>query len=312
MNEINAPNGRNVKKTILQNGLAVLLVLVLLAVAVVASTLEQKTTGQPLQIGLNREPLAYCAFLALADTNSDYTVSFLDGHEETIAALKDGTLDGALLPARYVGELTKDEYAVIAVTAYMSLTAIENGGSVDSIYDLDGRPIVIPDSVRGTLEIQMLSALLSQAGISPDLTFEPEYAVWQRVQDGNFDIMILPAQQCAPVLAYSGRYRSCFKLASQWNTLLGTRPPAGSCIIVRNACIEEKRDAIRDFLAAIKNSIRFLTTHRQKSATAIVANGLDDDIEYIRGTISHCMFVYLDGDYMAESIRQLSILTQMQ
>ncbi|NLG37098.1 MAG: hypothetical protein GX549_03715 [Clostridiales bacterium] len=250
--------------------------------------------------------------MALADTNSDYTVSFLDGYEEIITALKDGAIDGALLPARYVGELTEDEYTVIAVTAYMSLTAIENGGSITSIYDLDDKPIVIPDSVQSAPEMQMLSVLLSHAGISPDLTFEPEDTVWQRVQDGNFEIMILPAEQCAPVLAYSVKYRSCFKLASQWNALIGAQPPAGGCIIVRSACIEEKRDAIYDFLAALENSIRFLTTHRNKSATAIVLNGLGDDIDYIRGTISHCMFVYLDGEYMDESIRQLSMLTQIQ
>ncbi|NLG37228.1 MAG: hypothetical protein GX549_04375, partial [Clostridiales bacterium] len=115
MNEIN-PNGKKTINSIRQNGSLILLIIVLFVAAAVASILERGTAGQPIHIGLKREPLSYCAYLALADTNSDYTVSFLDGYEEIITALKDGAIDGALLPARYVGELTEDEYAVIAVT----------------------------------------------------------------------------------------------------------------------------------------------------------------------------------------------------
>lgn len=312
MNETNAPKGRRETKIIKQGGLLIFLIIIMITIVIAAITFEKEPTGQPANVGLARKPLAYCAFLALENKGLDYAVSQVDEYDEIIAALKDGKLDAALLPTQYLKEFNEDEYAVIAVTSYMNLIAVENGGTVSSIYDLKDHCIVIPSSVEGMPEMQMLNVLLLQANIPANLVFENDEVVWQRVQDEDFDIVILPVEQCAPVLLYNIKYRTCFNLANQWNMLFESQPPAGSCIIMRNACIEQKRDAISGFLTTIKASIGFINAHHKKAAVHIADNGLGDDSSYIWKTIPHCMFVYLEDGNMTEPLSQLSMLTTTQ
>jgi hypothetical protein len=312
MNETSTPSEKRKAMALRKSGLLIFLVVALIAIGAAVMIFNMGPAGQPINVGLARGPLAYCAFAAMGDEDTHYVVSVMDGYDQVIAALKDGTLDGALLPAQYLEEFNQDEYAVIAITSYMNLVAVENGGTVASIFDLKDHRIDIPSSIQNQPEMQMLNLLLTEANLTPDLVFESDESLWQRVQNADFDMMILPVERCASVLLYSDRYRVCFDLAKQWNTLVGSQPPAGGCIIMRNTVRKEKQDAINVFLAAVKASIGLIDAHRKKASLLIAADGLGDDSLYIWKTIPHCMFAYLDGESMNDPLEQLSMLTATQ
>jgi ABC-type nitrate/sulfonate/bicarbonate transport system substrate-binding protein len=290
-----------------QLAIIAILITALLA-AIIFSSSYDTAAAPPLRVDFASGPSAYCAVTALTGSNPEYNIALNYGADEIAASFNDGSLDAALLPAACVEALDENEYTVLAVTSYLNLVAVENGGTVISLEGLSGHTLAIPESVRNTPELIMLNALLLKAGISADFDFEPVETIRQIAQKGEFDILMLPVEQSAEVLLSDSAYRSCFNLANQWSLIMQMQPPAGSCFVVRNACIAEKREAVTGLLAMIKESVAFINTHHQKAVTLLAANGFQDDPAYIAKTISHCMFVFLEGSEMEDSIIQLSSL----
>ena len=308
MDDFEKPVKRNKLTAARRNGLIILLLVVLIAALVVADVLKPAKASNPVSLGYVSEPQAYCVYDLKMSQNADYTVSAYDNYDGMISRLKSGDLDAALLPARYLSQAQDGSCTVVAVTSFLNLVAVENGGTVYSIADLCQRQIVAPESLRGTLEWQMLNTLLSNAQVSVDVQFISDEAVEQKAQDGDFDIMLLPVNRCADVLLQNDYYRSCFDLADQWSVLTGTQAPAGGCLVVRNEVFSKKNEALSDVLSGFKASIGFLQSRHKKAATLVAASGFNTDYDNLWRTIPHCMFEYLDGDAMAESLAQLQKL----
>ena len=217
--------------------------------------------------------------------------------------------DAALLPAQYLDSLEDGRYTAAAVVCFLNLVGVENGKTVYSAADLSGRRIVMPNTLMGTPEERMLDALLSSAGVPADINYADDEAVSRMAQDRDFDVMMLPADKYAEVFPQGGQLIHTFNLAHQWSVLLG-RPPAGFCLAVRNETMEQRPEDVSDMLSKIKAAVNFLNAKHKKAAVLASASGLGADIDYIRRTIPHCMFEYLDGDAGAEALEQLrSLLT---
>jgi hypothetical protein len=312
MNETSTPSEKRKAMALRKSGLLIFLVVSLIAIGAAVMIFNMGPAGQPINVGLAARPFGVLRFCAYGDEDTHY-VFVRDGRIQSVtAALKGGRMTARCCQRAVLEEFNQDEYAVIAITSYMNLVAVENGGTVASIFDLKDHRIDIPSSIQNQPEMRMLNLLLTEANLSPNLVFESAESLWQRVQNADFDMMILPVERCASVLLYSDRYRVCFDLAKQWNTLVGSQPPAGGCIIMRNTVRKEKQDAINVFLAAAKASIGLIDAHRKKASLLIAADGLGDDSLYIWKTIPHCMFAYLDGESMNDPLEQLSMLTATQ
>ena len=283
----------------------VLAVVFIAALAALGMLIPARPTDA-LRFGFVTEPRAYAAY-GLNITAPDAVISY-ESYDDLIKSLNGDALDAALLPAEYLKELAGGGYTAIAVVCYMNLVTVENGTTVYSIADLNGRRIVMPSTLMGTPEKRMLDALLSFAGVSADISYADDGTIQRMAQDRDFDVMILPADKYAAVFPRDGEQMSRFDLADQWSLLLGSRPPAGCCLAVRNETMEQRPEDVSDMLSKIRAAVNFLKTSHKKAAVLASANGFGADIDYIRRTIPHYKFEYLDGDAMAEALGQLQSL----
>ncbi len=263
--------------------------------------------GQPLSVSLPAGPQAFFAFPLLEKQNSRYAVSMENRDDDILAALHAGTPDAALIPAERLPGIDKDTYAAAAVTSFGNLVAIQNGGTAKSVYDLNGRSAIMPCSLQDAVERKMLAELCAKTNVALEITFENDDSIANRAKTGGFDIMLLPAGQCAPVLLQHESYRACFDTAGQWMALLGTIPPAGDVLVIR--ADSKNQAATAKLLADIRTGIEYANAKHKKASQLISALGLGNDPVYVLKTLPHCAFAYLDGAGMNDSIRQLLALT---
>lgn len=294
--------------TIWQNKAIVILLALLGIILIITAPNLSIITGGPAIIGIVREPNAYCTFTAINSNDSRYNVSIADGYPVLIAALKEGKLDAAILPAQYLNEFDNAAISVLAATSYLNLVVVENGYTIYSLADLNGRSVIMQESIENSLENKMLSLLISKANIHVDITYESDEQIFEKAQESNFEVMILKPYQCAQVLLEIDSYRSCFNLANQWYGLMGTQPPAGCFIVARNEIIDAKTSNLADFLAGVKSSINFINDKHKKATTLIAKSGLGEDTVTILKAIPHYMYTYLDGDSLNDSLEQLKLL----
>ncbi len=284
----------------------VALTVVFIAALAAVGILMPEKPASAVRFGFVPGPRAYPAY-GLSVNAPDAVISY-ENYDDLISDLIGDALDAALLPAEYMEELAGSRYTAAAVVCYMNLVAVENGTTMHSIADLDGRRIVLPGTLMGAPEERMLAALLSSAGISADIIYADDGTIQRMAQDRDFDVMVLPADKYAAVFPRGGEPVSRFDLADQWSLIMGSRPPAGCCLVVRDETMEQRPEDVSDMLSKIRAAVNFLRTSHKKAAILASANGFGADVDYIRRTIPHCRFEYLDGGAEAEALEQLQSL----
>jgi ABC-type nitrate/sulfonate/bicarbonate transport system substrate-binding protein len=289
---------------------AIAILLVLLAgILIISAPSLNFTAGGPVTVGILREPNAYCAFTEINSNDPRYSISIMDEYPALISALKEGRLDAAILPVQYLKEFTGNEISALAATSLLNLVVVENGSTVYTLTDLNGRSVIMSKSDADSMENQMLNLLLSKANIDVNISYESDEAIAKMARESTFELMILKPYECAQVLLENDSYRSCFNLINQWYSLLGTQPPAGCLIVARNEIVDAKASDLSTFLAGVKASISFINDKHKKAATLIAQSGLGEDTVTILKAIPHFMYNYLDGNSLTESLEQLKQLS---
>lgn len=288
-----------------------LLLLALAAVVIVSGFLENSPAGGPLNVYIASDPSSYCGFSVWANNSSRYAVTLTKGYEGILEAMESKKPDMALLPASLLSMADANDYSVAAVTSYLNLVAVQNGGTAKSIMDMNGKSVLLPDSVNGTPAYQMLQTLLKKTNVSLNIAFEKDEDLLKIVGSGNYDFMILPVKLCAQALVQNNGCRSLFNLASQWKALLGEEPPAGDLIVIKNECMLSRGKEVVNLLSEIKEDIGFLNDKHKKASQYISSLDPKVDPAVIYKMLPHMMFKYLEGDEMNASLQQLSLLTNM-
>jgi hypothetical protein len=287
-------------------GLFIILIIALIGIVIVSYLNDHSDQVQPMKVGLGYDPLSYCASVLLENSSSDYVISLVKSSDDLVQELNDQTFDAVLLPMNDLSGLDMKAYMIVAVTSSLNLVVIENGNSVLSINNLDGRTVILPDSLKYTPELLMFNALLSHAGVSINIVFVSNSALQNLMSSGSLNIIILPIDQCANTLLQNRNYHNCFNLAEQWKIVFGTQPPAGSCIVVRKAIENNKSANIASFLANFKSSMAFTNSKHEKAAELIIKSNLGTDMAFVRKIIPYCMFEYQEGDVMSKALEQWS------
>lgn len=277
-----------------------LLLFILLDVILIASNWAPTAAAAPTLVGIVREPSAYCAFAQVDRNGSGYRIVTQDGYEALLRALDRGELDAALLPVPYLAQLDPDEYDVVAVTSALNLAAVGSGASVYALGDLNGRAVVVPESLRDSRAMRMMDLLISETDTDVQIRYQADDMILRRAPENGDEILLLTPEQSAELLLLNKDYQSCFGIANQWEVLMGTQPPAGSCVVARKT--DAGANALEGFLSDIRASIAFLNSKHKKAATLITASGLSQDAVFVWKVLPFCAFRYLEGEDMAQSL----------
>lgn len=255
-------------------------------------------SGDAVRLGLPRSADSYGAAMLLQTHSAQYSVT-LGSTAQTVAdALKEGSLNAALLPADIAASLNSTDYHIHAVLSYTTLIAVSRK-PLARLDELNGRTLTLSRAQQGSKAESMLKYLLSQADVSAEIVYSDDLAA---AAQGEYDVMLASLDELHPVLTADASAGACFSLCAQWRALLGSEPPAGLCLVVRADYDLVSGGAYRAFEKGLKDSVAYADEKRKKTVAMAVAGGIAHSEAEADALIDYCTFRFLQDSDMDSAI----------
>lgn len=233
--------------------------------------------------------------------SNNYKFSVETVGSDIIAQLVNGSVDIAALPtnaAAAVYNRTQGGVKVIAINTLGVLYAVENGETITSITDLEGKTIYCPAQNPQYI----LEYLLTKNNINATINTEYEAPADLRTalvsnQLGENAIAILPEPMVTMALNGNSSLRVALDLTAEWNAVEDSQLVQG-CVVVRNEFYEKNKKAVSKFLDEYKASIEFMQKNVDEAAKLIVKHGIFANEAVAKAAIPKCNVTYLAGNDM--------------
>ncbi len=219
-----------------------------------------------------------------------------------------GSVDIAAVPTNLAATLynkTKGAIEVLAVNTLGVLYLIENGETVNSLADLEGKTVYLPGS--GSNPEYVLKTLLELAGLTDKVTLDYTYAtpdeLTAALASGKAGIGVIPEPKVTAAMTKNSSLRVALDFSKEWKTLTGTELVQG-CIIGRKEFIEAHPVAVDNFLEAYEASVNALNSDPEAAAKAVVDAGIAANENLVKNAIPRCNITYLVGDKMKDALNE--------
>ena len=219
-----------------------------------------------------------------------------------------GSVDIAAVPTNLAATLynkTQGGIEVLAVNTLGVLYLIENGETVKSLADLEGKTVYLPGS--GSNPEYVLKTLLELAGLTDKVTLDYTYAtpdeLTAALASGKASLGVLPEPKVTAAMTKNAELKVALDFSKEWKALTGTELVQG-CIIARKAFIAEHPVAVQNFLAAYEASVNALNSDPDSGAAAVVAAGIAANEALVKNALPRCNITYLVGDDMKSGLTE--------
>ena len=258
-------------------------------------------TGAEVKVGMLKGPTGMGAAWLMDQSEQGLT---LNSYEFTVAGAPDeltgqliqGGLDIAALPTNAISSLynkTEGKIVCLGVNTLGVLYILENGESISSIKDLDGKTILA--SGKGSTAESVLVHLIAKNGIGADIHFASEHTEAATLaMTGEYDIVMLPEPFVTNVIGKSENFRVALNLSEEWNNLTGEVLTMGG-IAVRKEFLEQNPEAVAEFVKDNGNSIEF-TNANPSEAAALIEKYEIAAAAVAEKAIPRCNIVWLYGE----------------
>ncbi len=262
---------------------------------------EPEFAGAEVNVGMLKGPTGMGAAWLMEQNEQGLT---LNSYEFTVAGAPDeltgqliqGGLDIAALPTNAISSLynkTEGKIVCLGVNTLGVLYILENGESISSIKDLDGKTILA--SGKGSTAESVLVYLIAKNGIGADIHFASEHAEAATLaMTGEYDIVMLPEPFVTNVMSKSENFRVALNLAEEWEKLTGGVLTMGG-IAVRKEFLEENPEAVAEFVKDYGMSIEFTNSNPAEAAAFIEKYDIAA-AAVAEKAIPRCNIVWLSGD----------------
>lgn len=244
-------------------------------------------------------------------TDNNYSFTLTSVTDEVTAALAQGTVDIAALPANLASVLynnTDGGVQVLAINTLGVLYIVENGDTVSSIEDLAGKTIYA--SGKGSTPEYALNYILSANGIDPssDVTIEwkSEHAECLAALLADEDgIAMLPQPFVTTALTQSDSLRVALDLTEEWDAIQADSDEPSALItgvvVARTEFVEENPDAVLAFLEHYQESVQFVNSNVEEAAQLVGQYGIVTEAIALQA-LPECNIVFIEGSEMKEKL----------
>ena len=219
-----------------------------------------------------------------------------------------GSVDIAAVPTNLAATLynkTGGGIEVLAVNTLGVLYLIENGESVNSLADLEGKTVYLPGS--GSNPEYVLKTLLELAGLTKKVTLDYTYAtpdeLTAALASGKASLGVLPEPKVTAAMTKNASLRVAVDFSNEWKELTGTELVQG-CIIARKEFINEHPIAVEHFLTAYEDSVGRVNTDPESAAAAVVSAGIAANEALVKNALPRCNITFLVGDEMKAALNE--------
>lgn len=222
------------------------------------------------------------------------------------AGIINGSIDIAAVPTNLAAVLhkkTEGTIKVLAVNTLGVLYIVENGNTVNSLNDLEGKTVYIPG--LGSNPEYVLNIMLKKAGLEGKVTvdgttYSTPDALTAAVSAGTAPLALLPEPKVTAATMGNSSLRVAINCTEAWKNLTSVDLVQG-CLIARNKFIVDHEALTKDFLKGYKASVDTVNNDPE-AASLIVSAGLAPKEALVKAALPRCNIVYMTGKEMEDSL----------
>lgn len=286
-------------------------VLLLLAAGVMAGCGKEKNSAQ-IRVGALKGPttIGLLHLMEEADqgkTANAYTFTMATAADELTTLIVKGDLDIALIPANVAAILyqkTDGGITVLNINTLGVLYLVSGRDDIGSVTDLKGKTLYLTG--KGTTPDFVLQYLLQQNGLSMDdvtLEYRSEATeVAALLAENPEAVGLLPQPFVTAACAQNEALKVCTSLTEEWDSVSGEGSLVTGVTIVRNAFLEENKEAVELFIKEHKESTDFATGNVEETAVLCVEQGIIAKEPVAKKAIPQCNVTCMTGKDMKEAL----------
>jgi len=272
-------------------------------------TTDTEADNYTLRIGTLKGPTGMGMAKLISDNNQNKTkeISLFGAPEDLSAALISGSLDVAAVPvnlAAVINKKTNGDYLVAAINTLGVLYIVENGETLTSLADLQGKTLYATG--QGSTPEYMLNYILEKNGLKDKVTVEwkTEHSeLATLVASGEVQYAMLPEPHVTTTLTKNNSLRAAINLTEEWDKVSEGQAVQG-CLVVSKKVIDEHKAVLDAFLNEYKASVEFVNNNIPDAAVMIADIGIVGAAAVAEKAIPRCNIVYIDGDAMVTSLTE--------
>lgn len=210
-------------------------------------------------------------------------------------------LDIAAVPvnlAAVVNKKTEGAYVVAAINTLGVLYIMENGNTVNSVSDLEGKTIHAYG--QGATPEYMLSYILEKNGMKDKVTvkwYGTPAELATLAAENKVDLIMLPEPQITASLTKNSALRVALDITAEWDKVSENKAVQG-CIVVKKEIADKYPEAVSKFLDDYKASVKFVNENTAEASAMIADNEIIPAAPIAALAIPRCNIVFIEGDDM--------------
>ncbi len=238
-------------------------------------------------------------------TANNYDVKLVSSADDIKAEIIKGEYDIAAVPTNLAAVLygkTEGALKIAAVNTLGVLYILENGETINSIKDLEGKTIAATG--EGSVPEYVLSYILKASGVNATVEYYTDGAeLAAKMISGDISLGMLPVPYATNVLAKSESVRVAIDVTKEWEA---TGEDAGAlcqgCVIVRADFAKENPAAVDKFLEEYAASVAYVNANVDDAAALLEKYGIVGSAAVGKTAIPAANIVCITGEEMAEDL----------
>ena len=290
--------------------LAAALIAALMLLASFAACAKKPAEAVDIRIAALKGPTGMGIVKLIGDEYPHYNVSIEASPDALAPRFISGDVDVAAVPVNLASVLYNKldgDVVVLAVNTLGVLYVLENGESIKSFADLDGKKLYATG--QGSTPEYILNYLMQKNGVSAEVEYVGEHAALATMlANGDAEIGMLPQPNVTAATLQNADLRIALDLTEEWNKVSDTKLVQG-VVIARKSFAGEHKEAIETFLRDYKASAEFVNANADEAAKLIAEAEILPKEALAKKAIPTCNITFITGSEMkAAVLGMLSVL----
>ena len=242
-----------------------------------------------------------------ADTPYEFTIA--SSPDEVAAEIIKGAYDIAALPTNLAAVLynkTEGALFVGAVNTLGVLYVLENGNSVQTISDLNGKTLYATG--QASTPEYILNYILETNKIDCKVEYLTEHAeLASQMAAGTVTLGMLPVPNSTTVLANNKDVRIALNLTEEWTKAAEKNNDNSAlyqgCIVIRREFAEQYPSAVKAFLSDYRNSVDYVNQNHSDAAQLIADCGIVPAAGVALKALPDANIVFIAGEEMKSGLK---------
>lgn len=281
---------------------------------------ETAVPYQTVHLGLLSGPTGMGAAKMLADNDATYAQVEAGTYEggtllryevtlgsdpanDIVPRLTNGELDIAAIPTNLAATLynrTDGGIKLLALNTLGVLHILENGDTVNSLADLEGRTLYATG--QGSNPEYVLNYLLEANGLDPaadvDIQWLASEELTARMASGDIDLCMLPVPAATTVMMQNSDVRDAIDLNDAWTESGAQGTFTMGCLVARTEWLEGNSELVPGILEEYAASIDYANSNPEEAAALIEQYGIVPKAAVAQAAIPQANMVCVTGEDM--------------